>query len=358
MSLNAITPIDDLGVLHVSGADALDFLHRQLSNDFALLKHDAARLAAFLSPKGRMQASFIGVRYGASDVLLLAHRSVLAAVHKRLSMYVLRAKVRISDASAQWRLRGLMGDAIATAAALPIWAGSAASALPLQPWQAVASAAAVAGPAPDAAAGTAATGTTDQTASGAAWLIGLYPAGQSARALWISAAADAQALPPDTDAAVWAWSEAASGIATISQGVVDQFVPQMLNYESIGGVNFKKGCYPGQEVVARSQFRGAIKRRAYLAQGLATHLPEPGTEIFTPSDPQQPCGVLVQAAWQPQPAQPQPGQSQPGAGQPAPFAAIVSLKIAHAQEPVHWLHGGQALALRLDAVPYPLLEDI
>lgn len=338
----AITPIEELGVLHIGGADALDFLHRQLSNDFALLKHDQARLCTLLTPKGRMLASFIGVRWGAQDVLLLVHQSVLAAVQKRLGMFVLRAKVKIADASAQWRLRGLIGEeAIAKAAALPVWGDAAAKpARPLAPWQTIASAAAA----------------VADSDTGAAWLIGLYPADGLPRALAISAASDADALPPDADAAFWAWSEAASGVSTISQGVVDQFVPQMLNYESVGGVNFKKGCYPGQEVVARSQFRGAIKRRAYLAQGTASALPAAGTEVFSASDPDQPSGQIVQAAWVRQPGQPAPASPDDASG--AAFAAIVSIKIAHAGETLRAGQGEDAIDLQIAPAPYPILEDI
>ena len=85
-----------------------------------------------------------------------------------------------------------------------------------------------------------------------------------------------------------------SGVATLSAPLVEAFVPQMLNYESIGGVNFKKGCYPGQEVVARSQFRGTLKRRAYLVHSHGAM--EPGQSIFAPDDAEQPVATVVQAA--------------------------------------------------------------
>ena len=85
-----------------------------------------------------------------------------------------------------------------------------------------------------------------------------------------------------------------SGIVTLTAPVVDAFVPQMLNYESVGGVNFKKGCYPGQEVVARSQFRGTLKRRTYLVQADAPVAA--GQEVFAASDAEQPVGTVAQAA--------------------------------------------------------------
>ena len=80
----------------------------------------------------------------------------------------------------------------------------------------------------------------------------------------------------------------------ITQPIFEAFVPQMLNYESVGGVNFKKGCYPGQEIVARSQFRGTLKRRAYVAHTAGT--PAVGQEVFHASDAGQPCGLVAAAA--------------------------------------------------------------
>src|SRR6478735_3285633 len=80
-----------------------------------------------------------------------------------------------------------------------------------------------------------------------------------------SSCATAKPEGPELDPSLWLWGDVRSGIATITAPIVEAFVPQMLNYESVGGVNFKKGCYPGQEIVARSQFRGTLKKRAYLA---------------------------------------------------------------------------------------------
>ena len=139
---------------------------------------------------------------------------------------------------------------------------------------------------------------------------------------------------------MWRWGEVQSGVATLSAPVVDAFVPQMLNYESVGGVNFKKGCYPGQEVVARSQFRGTLKRRAYIAHADAAL--SVGDEVFQVADPEQPCGTVVQVA----PA--------PGGG----FDALVSLQIAAAQAGGLHVGGPAGAALELLPLPYPLLDDI
>ena len=126
----------------------------------------------------------------------------------------------------------------------------------------------------------------------------------------------------------------------ISQPIFEAFVPQMLNYESVGGVNFKKGCYPGQEVVARSQFRGTLKRRAYVLQGTAPmHV---GQEVFHASDIEQPCGLV--AACAPNPA--------------GGFDAIVSMQTTAALGGVLTAGSAQGAVLNLLPLPYPLLEDI
>ena len=138
----------------------------------------------------------------------------------------------------------------------------------------------------------------------------------------------------------WNWLEVQSGIAMITQPIFEAFVPQMLNYESVGGVNFKKGCYPGQEVVARSQFRGTLKRRAYVAHGLAE--PHVGQDVFHVSDADQPCGLVAACA------------ANPAGG----FDAIVSMQTAAAQGGQLTLGSPSAAALNLLPLPYPLLEDI
>ena len=302
-SLNGIAPLSHLGVIRVEGEDAAKFLHGQLTQDFALLGMDEARLAAFLSAKGRMQASFIGFKRSATEVLLVCSRDLLPAVLKRLSMFVLRAKARLTDATADYSLYGVAGDAINAVA------GGAHAA-----WH--------------------------KADTGRASVVHLYPADGQPRALWVAPTSEPAPAGPALDASLWLWSEVRSGVATLTTPVVEAFVPQMLNYESVGGVNFKKGCYPGQEVVARSQFRGTLKRRAYVAHTAAAV--EVGAEVFSTSDPDQPCGTVVQAA-------------------PAPdggFDAIVSLQIAAAQEQSLQVGAPAGVPLALLPLPYPLLEDI
>jgi len=302
-SLNGIAPLSHLGVIRVEGEDAAKFLHGQLTQDFALLGMDQARLAAFLSAKGRMQASFIGFKRSATEVLLVCSRDLLPATLKRLSMFVLRAKAKLTDATADFALYGVAGESIHSVAfgAQPAWF---------------------------------------KTDIGSATVVHLYPADGAPRALWVAPASDAAPAGPALDPALWLWSEVRSGVATLTTPVVETFVPQMLNYESVGGVNFKKGCYPGQEVVARSQFRGTLKRRAYVAHAAAEVAV--GAEVFSTADLEQPCGTVVQVA----PA--------PGGG----FDAIVSLQITAAQEGGLQVGAAGGVALSLQPLPYALLEDI
>jgi len=295
--LNGVAPLPHLGVIRARGEDAAAFLHGQLTQDFALLGANEARLAAFCNAKGRMLASFIGWRHAADEILLVCSRDLLAPTLKRLSMFVLRAKVKLSDASEEFALRGLAGDAVPAPAAAP-WT-----------WSAL----------------------------GDGQLVQLYPADGQPRALWagpVSAAAPAGA---DLDPALWQWGEVRSGVATLGAPVAEAFVPQMLNYESVGGVNFRKGCYPGQEVVARSQFRGTLKRRAFIVHADAELAA--GQEVFQAADAEHPAGLAAPAA----PA--------PGGG----WDAIVSLQLS-AVEAGDLRVGGAALTVL--PLPYPLLADI
>jgi tRNA-modifying protein YgfZ len=297
--LHGVAPLHHLGVIRVQGADAASFLQGQLTQDFALLGAGEARLAAFCTAKGRMQASFIGFRRG-DDILLVCSRDVLAPTLKRLSMFVLRAKAKLTDASAEFVLAGLAGDAVPSPAS--------------PPW------------------------TLTESAGGQ--LVRLYPADGQPRALWVGPAGPTLPAGATMDPALWQWGEVRSGIATVTAPIVEAFVPQMLNYESVGGVNFKKGCYPGQEVVARSQFRGTLKRRAFIVH--ADDELAAGQEVFRAADPEQPSGLVAQAAPSPE----------------GGWDAIVSLQLSAAE--AGDLHAGTAAgpALKLLPLPYLLLADV
>jgi tRNA-modifying protein YgfZ len=237
------TPLADWGVIRVAGADAATFLQSQLTQDVLELDAQRATLAGWCSAKGRLLASFVVWRPAADELLMACSADVLPAVLKRLSMFVLRAKCRLSDASAEAALHGVVGSA-ATAAA----------------WR---------------------------CADG---LIGLPPVQGTARALRLG---NTPALPA-LDASAWSWLEVASGVPRIVAATAEQFVPQMVNFEVVGGVNFQKGCYPGQEIVARSQYRGTVKRRAFVFESPAAAAP--AQEIFHSAEREQPAGMVANAA--------------------------------------------------------------
>jgi hypothetical protein len=295
-----------LGVIKITGEDNAKFLQGQLTQDFALLGLNEARLAAFCNAKGRMQASFIGFKYpngDHTDILLMCSKDLLAATMKRLSMFVMRAKAVLTDASADFAVYGLLGNPNSTSATHA-----------LSPWS--------------------------KTDVGNVSIVGLYPAEGVARQMWVG---PHTALPPQGDAIVldaWLLSEVQSGVATLSTPIFEALVPQMLNFESVGGVNFKKGCYPGQEVVARSQFRGTLKRRAFILT--CSQAMSAGDLIFSSLDQEQECGLIVQAA-----------KDANGL-----WWAIGSMQIQAANEGQLTLASPTGAALTIHTLPYPLLEDI
>ncbi|WP_133648845.1 YgfZ/GcvT domain-containing protein [Paraburkholderia flava] len=265
--------LDQFGVIDTTGDDAASFLHAQLTNDTQHLDAAGARLAGYCSAKGRLLASFLVWRSGEA-IRLLVSKDVQAVVQKRLSMFVLRAKAKLVDATGELLAVGLAGDVRAALS-------SVFDALP--------------------------DGVHVKVDGPAGSLIRVPDAEGRLRYLWIGPKAEVEARLPSLEGkleqvspAVWDWLDIRAGEPRITQSVVEQFVPQMVNFDVLGGVNFRKGCYPGQEIVARSQYRGTIKRRTSLAN-IATDLSTvaPGTELFHSDDPGQPCGMVVNAAWAP-----------------------------------------------------------
>jgi folate-binding protein YgfZ len=301
--LQGIAPLPHLGVIRAEGADAANFLHNQLTNDVLLMKEGQCRLAAFCNAKGRMQASFVVYKRSTEEVLLICRKDLIAPTVKRLSMFVLRAKAKLSDASDAFQLLGLAGDVVNVAThGAPTEAGL-------------------------------------RHAAGDADVLTLYPALGQPRAFWLAPLDVTRPTGPALSAELWQVGEVMSGIAWVEQATFEAFVPQMLNYESVDGVNFKKGCYPGQEVVARSQFRGTLKRRAFIVESTAPMAA--GQEVFSSSDATQPCGLVAQAA-----------------ADGAHHVAVVELQLSATEKSS--LHLGEASGptLTLLPLPYALREDI
>ena len=306
-----------LACVRAQGADAASFLHGQLSQDVTGLETGQARHAAYCSAKGRMLATMLLFKAGPDEIVMVMGADVLPATLKRLSMFVMRAKVKLTLEPVSLSLLGLVGHDAAPA-------GQVLS-LPASPYEVLAAPGSEAGP---------------------AWLIRLPDVLGVTRALWVGPqaagpalaasacaleSASASALP----ATAWPWLEVMSGIARVELATADQFVPQMVNFELVGGINFKKGCYPGQEVVARSQSRGTLKRRLFLAHAGAPLLA--GQEVFSANDPGQPAGLVVNAAAMP--------------GDESRWSALIELKLQF-DASVLTASSVEGAALSLDRLPY------
>jgi folate-binding protein YgfZ len=260
-------PLVHLGVIRSSGADSAVFLHNLFSNDVKKLGPDAAQWNSFNSPKGRMLASFLIWTQDDGHRLALS-ADIQPAMLKKLSMYVLRSKVKLEDASADTALIGVSGP---DAARVLDAAGFAVPAANMH-----------------------------QSARGAARCIRLDQHGFIVAAPAADAAQHWQALvgagATRAGTAAWQLAMIRAGLPLITAATQEEFVAQMLNYELIGGVSFNKGCYPGQEIVARTQYLGKLKKRMYRVHVATDDAPQPGTDVFTPQFGDQSAGKLVNVA--------------------------------------------------------------
>ncbi len=246
--------LSHLGLIECAGTDASDFLQQQLTQEMLLLPAGSSCLAGFCNAKGRLQASMVVIKESQERLLLILPMDMLPKTIKRLSMFVLRAKVKLSDVSASHTVMGLMGES-----ALGLFSNTP------QVLQAHL-----------------------QSALGLSRRLMCGP--HAAFGDLIHERLQAHALTTE----LWFISEVLSGVAWVEDAIFEQFVPQMLNFESAGAVSFKKGCYPGQEVVARSQFRGTLKRRTAIV--FAKSPLHVGMELYGPMHATEPCANLIQVA--------------------------------------------------------------
>jgi folate-binding protein YgfZ len=262
--------LDELGVIAVRGADAVTFLQAQLTNDIAHLAPGHLQLAGYCSAKGRLLAVFDCWRTD-DAVYLQLPREILPAIQKRLSMFVLRAKAKLEDASAEQTCLAVMGPGAAAALS-------------------------GAGIAPPEA------GQSHATPNGLVARL-RDTADMPERFMVMLPAADLPAVRArlaavgDMPAAAWWWSQIDAGVANVFAATQEKFVPQMINLEVLGGVNFKKGCYPGQEVVARSQYLGKLRRRLAIAH--IDGRTRAGADVFAQGAAEA-VGTVVMAATAPQ----------------------------------------------------------
>lgn len=290
-----LTDLSPFSVLRAAGADAESFLQGQLTNDVAALAPGGSQYAAYCSPKGRMLATLVVRRVDATVFELFLPGAVADDIRKRLSRFVLRAKVTIEDVSAESIRIGIGGPKAAAAIDLP----------------------------PSVHRSTAITGGVVLALPGSRFVAFVAPA--QAAAAWTALATRAR----PAGFPVWQWLTIRAGVPVITAATQDQFVPQMANLDAIGGINFQKGCYTGQEIVARMQYLGRLKERMVLAHVRATAV-SPGAKLFGAAFETQACGMVVAAA------------AAPGGG--TDLLAVVQIAAAESGE------------LRLGARDGPLLQ--
>jgi len=300
--------LSQLGVIAFSGEETIDFLQNQLTNDVRALHADGAQWSGYCTPKGRLLGNFLVWRDG-EDVCLQLSGDILPAVLKRLSMFVLRSKTRGRDASDE-RVRLVVAGPDAPAAV-----AAAMGVLPDTPMRSMAGEA----------------GRTVRVGEDK-FVLAVHP-GQAER-VWQTLRA--HAVP--VGAPVWDWLRLNAGIPMIVAATQEQFVPQMVNYELLGGVSFQKGCYPGQEIVARSQYLGKTKRRMVLAHVDAPAVP--GDSLYSDDIGEQASGTVVNAA-----AAPDGGHD---------LLAVVQIESAR-KHPLH-LGDPRGPTLALKPLPYAVPE--
>ena len=260
-----LAPLTQFGVIRATGEDAASFLHNLFSNDVQHLGRERAERCGFCSPKGRLLADFLIWREG-QDYLLQLSSAIQPGMLKKLGMYVLRSKVKLSDANSDIVLLGVAGTG-AAAALKALGAGIPSSQYDVLRFDA---------------------GTAIRLDE---HRIQLAVHANAAVPVWNKLASLAR--PVGTPA--WRWLEIAAGVPHITSATQEEFVPQMANLELIGGVSFTKGCYPGQEIVARTKYLGKVKRRTYRAS-VQSDCPQPGTDLFSPDLADQSCGKVIEAA--------------------------------------------------------------
>ncbi len=262
-----VAPLTDMGLIRVSGVDSATFLHNLMTNDINGIRPDGARFAGLCTAKGRLLTLLLIWRDG-DDFLLMLPREILPMILKKMSMYVLRAKVKLSDATEE---RALIGFSTAGAVSPGPTLGDLLAQLPRF--------------------GVAATeGGQSIRLDDTRWLLAVDADSAASRWQGLVAAARPVGL------AAWQWLEIVAGQPRVVAATQEAFVPQMLNMElpAVAGVSFSKGCYPGQEIVARTQYLGKVKRRTYRARLVAA--PSPGAHVYAPETGDQHCGAVVTVA--------------------------------------------------------------
>ncbi len=306
-----LADLSHLAVLRAEGAEAQSFLQGQLSNDILQVSETRAQLSAYCNAKGRMFAIFhIFMRPDGAYYLQLP-AALAEPMLKRLRMFILRAKLKLDYADAALGRIGLSGPNAETL--LKTALGNA----PANAYDSL---------------------TQDDVTvvrlPGPHARFVLHAPVARLMPLWRTLSA--KAMP--VGAGPWSWLDIMAGIPVILPGTVEEFVPQMANLDLVGGVSFTKGCYPGQEIVARMHYLGRLKQRMFRAHVQGASLPLPGTPVFAPDLPGQSTGSVLDA----QPA--------PGGG----YDLLAVLHISSHEAGELHLQASDGARLSLESLPYSL----
>ena len=265
-----ICDASDLGLILVNGSDAESFLQNQLSNDISLIDENSFQLSSYSTPKGRMLGIFRVVKIE-NGYLLIMPGSILPAILQRLQMYVVQAQVTLADASAYFTRFSIQSQQVSVTDNIV---------LPREPGKVFQSDSLI----------SLHLGLVEQQAR---YLI-LDLNMDEAKSVWNRFAEQLSISHFDS----WRLSEIKAGIPVIYPATSEQFVAQMANLNRLNGVNFKKGCYPGQEIVARMQYLGTLKRRMFLAEIRTDECPLAGDDlVVSGSDSADGSGKVVDAVF-------------------------------------------------------------
>ncbi len=303
--------LSHMGLISAYGDDAETFLQGQSSNDVSQVSGSRSQLSSYCSPKGRMLANFRLFKRGETYYLRMP-RELIEPVLQRLRMFVLMSKVTLEDADDALVRFGFSGPEAEAELSQALGTPPADDDAVVQIGEVTVIR--IPGPHPR---------------------FELYGELEPMKKLWDKL--NVHAAP--VGASPWALLDILAGIPTVYSQTSEAFVPQMANMELVNGVSFKKGCYPGQEVVARMQYLGKLKRRMYRLHMDSNEAPKPGDDLFDANDEsEQSAGKIVDA------------QPHPDGG----IAALAVVQIASAEAGRLHLGSRQGLALAIEALPYPL----
>jgi len=311
VAVNAVRPVytrlDDLGLIVFDGPDARAYLHGQLTSDVNALTPERCQYAGYCTAKGRLLATFL--LWQREDAYYLQVPGELRELlQKQLAKFILRSKVKARDASPDYVCLGVYGGAAGRLARI-------VGAIPVAPCDV--------------------RHTIDAT-------IIKLPVN---RCLIVAPVSRASAIlerlsecATAVERAIWSGLDIGAGVAVITRATQEEFVPQMVNLDLVGGVSFTKGCYPGQEIVARMHYLGRLKQRMYRARIESQDPPRAGDRLYSAAFGAQACGMIVNAS--------------PAAG--GGYHALAVLQIEQARDANVHLKAVDGPALQFLQLPYPI----